>query len=74
MTQVDAVVFWFDLELDDQVRLSTAPDNASTCWKQALQLLHPPVAVQEGEKLALWVSHDQTRIAFAHAPAPPDSP
>jgi hypothetical protein len=39
---VHAVAFWFRLDLDDVESLSTAPDNATTCWKQAVQFRELP--------------------------------
>ena len=42
---VHAVAFWFRLDLDDEASLSTAPENSTTCWKQAVQFRELSVSV-----------------------------
>ena len=69
---VHGVAFWFTLHLDGATALSTAPGNRTTCWKQAVQLFPEPLEVAAGDRLPLWCSHDQTRIAFAAQPPGPD--
>lgn len=70
---VHGIAFWFTLHLDPTVSLSTAPDNATTCWKQAVQFFDAPIQVEAGDKLPLWCRHDQTKISFSpQLPSPDD--
>jgi len=34
--QVDAIAAWFDLQLDEEITLSTGPSDDSLCWEQAV--------------------------------------
>jgi len=34
--QVDAIAAWFDLQLDEEITLSTGPNDDSLCWEQAV--------------------------------------
>ena len=38
--QVDAIAVWFDLQLDEEITLSTGPDDDSLCWEQAVFPVH----------------------------------
>jgi protein arginine N-methyltransferase 7 len=59
-----AVLFWFDLQLDETTALSNAPDAASPLhWKQALQLL-PEIRVERGSELPLLARHDGSSTTF----------
>lgn len=59
-----AVLFWFDLQLDERTWLSNAPDaTTSLHWKQGLQFL-PEVRVTDGMELPLLASHDGSGLKF----------
>lgn len=59
-----AVMFWFDLQLDEMSWLSNAPGStASLHWKQGLQFL-PEVRVTSGMELPLLASHDGSGLKF----------
>ena len=46
--RVDAVVMWFDLQLDEETSISTSP-HQSSCWEQAVHpTLHQHVTQQGG--------------------------
>jgi hypothetical protein len=59
---LDAVVFWFVLDLDGQHRITTEP-QAESCWRQAVQLV-PPRNLTAGDVVALTAKHDGNMIFF----------
>ncbi|MGD9249196.1 MAG: 50S ribosomal protein L11 methyltransferase, partial [Desulfobacteraceae bacterium] len=59
-----AVAFWFDLYLNATTTISNAPGNAQTHWKQAIQCLERPVAIQAGKQVQLGVKQDLTKFEF----------
>ncbi|KAB8061468.1 hypothetical protein GCN74_05220 [Janthinobacterium sp. FT14W] len=61
---VGAVLFWFDLRLDDKHWISNDPRTASTFhWKQGLKIL-PEVRVDSGTEMALVARHDGSGLDF----------
>jgi hypothetical protein len=42
---IDGIAVWFEVELTDDVTLSTSPAHPTTHWKQTLLYLSCPVAV-----------------------------
>lgn len=59
-----AVLFWFDLQLDEDTWISNAPDAGLPMhWKQAMQFL-PEIRVEPDMPLALLALHDGASIAF----------
>lgn len=56
--QVDAIVSWFVLQLDEDLRLSSEPGKDS-CWEQAVFRVDAPVELQAAQKLDLEVSASQ---------------
>jgi type III protein arginine methyltransferase len=63
-----ALLFWFDLELDENTRLSNAPDSPSPMhWKQALQWL-PEIRVERNFELPLLARHDGSGTTFRWRP------
>jgi type III protein arginine methyltransferase len=60
---VGAMLFWFDLRLDDSTWLSNAPDSAPLHWKQGLQWL-PEVRAEAGTLLPLVAGHDGSALCF----------
>jgi type II protein arginine methyltransferase len=61
---VHGVVFWFDADLGDGIRLTNAPQNPRSHWMQAVQCFETPVPVEPGRKLTVRASHDTTSITF----------
>lgn len=53
--QAQAVVFWFDLWLDDEIMLSTGPGGAMRHWGQAACWLPADQNVRAGDKLTFEV-------------------
>ena len=60
---LDAYVIWFDLNLDDEIVLTNSPfldsntlKHHSTCWHQALYLVHEEVLVNFDEEIQADVS------------------
>ena len=61
---VGAVLFWFDLGLDDANWLSNDPHVAGgSHWKQGLQVL-PELSIETAGELPLRVSHNGSRLSF----------
>ncbi len=62
-----AFVFWFDLHLDAEVRLSSQPDPASDRlhWRQVVQFLPHDCPVLPGQRCDAVVSHSDWRLQFA---------
>jgi hypothetical protein len=59
-----AVLFWFDLQLAEQVWLSNEPGSSSpTHWKQGLQFL-PEVRLDGSQKLPVVAKHDGSSLSF----------
>ncbi|KAG8230595.1 hypothetical protein J437_LFUL004508, partial [Ladona fulva] len=48
--RLDAVAAWFVLDVDEDIKLTTAPGKGS-CWEQAIYPLYPPIHVTEGQTL-----------------------
>lgn len=64
---LDAVLFWFDLDLGD-ARISNAPGAGLQCVKPAVQYTDP-IAVQAGAELRLAVRVEENRLLFQTRPA-----
>jgi type II protein arginine methyltransferase len=65
-----ALAFWFDLWLDDVVKVSSAPsDDTRAHWRQAIQYLDP-ILVEKGKTLVIRAEHDLEAIRFAPVRAP----
>ena len=61
---LNAVVFWFELFLDEETTLTTSPSaQEKTAWNQAIQYL-PTIEVQKHEALPLRLKHDCYKIEF----------
>lgn len=62
---VQAIAFWFDLSLDDEIVISTRPASEVTHWAQALQFFDGDRSVKQGEKIKLQACHSDTLIWFS---------
>ncbi|MDQ3289555.1 MAG: 50S ribosomal protein L11 methyltransferase [Pseudomonadota bacterium] len=61
---VGAVLFWFDLRLDDTTWLSNAPGHLDALhWKQGLQWL-PELRAEAGAAVPLLAAHDGSGLNF----------
>lgn len=63
--EVYAVVFWFDLHMDDAIRISSGPDGTLSHWAQAVQFMDRSRMVSAGEELDLIMGHTDTRLYFS---------
>ena len=61
---VQAVAFWFDLRLDDDITLSSGPEGHTRHWLQALTFLDRDRPVRQGETLQLTVGHNDSHFFF----------
>jgi SAM-dependent methyltransferase len=60
-----AVVYWYELQLDQETIISTAPHLPQlSCWKQAVQLLSKPISFTKGETFKLVAHHDDEALWF----------
>lgn len=64
---VGAVVFWFELQLDDETTLSTHPSTCEGERGQGLQFL-AEVNVEPGTELGMKVKHTGSNLIFALKP------
>lgn len=55
---MDAIVSWFVLQLDEDLRLSSEPGKDS-CWEQAVFRVNAPVELQAAQKFDVEVSASQ---------------
>lgn len=63
-----AVLFWFDVQLDETCWLSNAPSAPKALhWKQGLQFL-TEIAVQPNMQLSLMAKHDGSSLNFQWPP------
>lgn len=62
---VHAVAFWFDLQLDDALTVSTDPSGQLKHWGQAVYFLDSDNDVQAGERVDLNMTRTDTWIRFS---------
>lgn len=58
-----AILFWFDMQLDDEISISNSL-GSKTHWEQALQCLDEKVWVRAGTTLTLYAEHDCSALSF----------
>lgn len=58
-----AAIFWFDMQLDEEISISNEP-GSTTHWEQAIQCLEQEVAVAAGDVLEVEARHDCSAILF----------
>lgn len=58
-----AIAFWFDLELDEEITLSTRPGSAGH-WRQAVVVFDRDRPVRRGERVELLVGHTDSGFRF----------
>ena len=54
---VHGLAGWFELELSDDVVLSTAPDQPRTCWAQSYFPIEDPIPTGQGESIEVTFKH-----------------
>lgn len=60
-----AVAYWYELQLDENTIISTAPHLPQlSCWKQAVELLTVPMNLTKGETFKLTASHNDLELWF----------
>ena len=71
--RVDAIAAWFDLQLDEEITLSTGPNDDSLCWEQAVFPVYPSASnlsgkleVSKGDLMAIHgeLSQECLRLHF----------
>jgi arginine Nomega-methyltransferase len=58
------IVFWFELDLGEQITISNSSANQATHWMQAVQCLPIPLDLEAGQQLELTAAHDDTTVWF----------
>jgi type II protein arginine methyltransferase len=58
-----AVVFWFNMQLDEEISISNEP-GSTTHWEQAVQCLKHEMTVRESNVLQIEAGHDCCSIVF----------
>lgn len=61
---VQAVVFWFDLHMDEEVSLSSGPGGEMVHWGQAIYYLEDTREVKTNEKVSLKVKYSDWMLRF----------
>lgn len=61
---VQAVVFWFDLYLDEEIMVSSRPNGPLEHWGQALFCFEHPVSVQVGQDFKFTMLQSDQIIKF----------
>lgn len=61
-----AVVFWFSLDLDEEISISASPVNESgeSHWMQALQVQNPPLTLKKGQDVRIRGKYDSMTVRF----------
>ncbi|MFK8104918.1 MAG: tetratricopeptide repeat protein [Saprospiraceae bacterium] len=62
--EVQAMVFWFDLYLDDEIMVSSRVDGALEHWGQALFCFMNPQKLEKGETLAVKMLQTENHLRF----------
>ena len=57
------IVFWFDMQLDQNTSISNEPGSLGH-WEQAVQCLEPEVPIRAGETIAIEAAHNCNAISF----------
>ncbi|HEY0172409.1 MAG TPA: 50S ribosomal protein L11 methyltransferase [Pyrinomonadaceae bacterium] len=65
-----AVVFWFDMRLDEEISISNEP-GSTMHWEQAVQCLEDELAVRAGGSLLLTAEHDCSAVVFGRPTCDP---
>jgi len=64
----NAIVWWFDLHLDEMETLSVAPGSAVRTWKQNVHYLPSPIAVEKGDVIdAAILNHNDDNLHVTRA-------
>ncbi|MDA1100529.1 MAG: tetratricopeptide repeat protein [Proteobacteria bacterium] len=63
--EVYAVVFWFDLQMDEEIGISSGPKGTLSHWAQAVQFMDHGRMVSAGDEIALTMGHTDTRLYFS---------
>ncbi|RAM48141.1 MAG: SAM-dependent methyltransferase [Hapalosiphonaceae cyanobacterium JJU2] len=58
------IVFWFELDLGNNVFFSNTIDNKKSHWMQAVQCFEVPIFVQKNNHIELTIRQDDTNIDF----------
>ena len=61
-----AMVFWFDLYLDEEIMVSSRRDGELEHWGQALFCFPNPVAVESGQTLPVTLFQSDAKIWFGY--------
>lgn len=62
--QMQAVIFWFDLHLDEEITVSSGPNGDLEHWGQALFCFPNPRAVQAGDTIPVRMLQSDMMIRF----------
>ena len=61
---VDAVCFYFTMNLDEEISISTAP-WVENCWTQSITFFGTPLQVKAGDVIDLGTFHKVKKIMWA---------
>ena len=60
----NAIAFWYDLSLDEETMISTAPNSDITAWGQAVIFLDQEFIVEKGQILPITGQADNQSLQF----------
>ena len=59
-----AIIYWFDLFLDDKNVFSTSPFSTETHWNQQIWLIPSAPRLEDGDVISVQAEHNRRRLAF----------
>eukprot|EP00658_Telonema_sp_P-2_P065650 TRINITY_DN54849_c0_g1_i2.p1 TRINITY_DN54849_c0_g1~~TRINITY_DN54849_c0_g1_i2.p1 ORF type:complete len:814 (-),score=215.16 TRINITY_DN54849_c0_g1_i2:187-2628(-) len=62
--RVDGVVFYFTLNLDEEISISTAP-WVHNCWTQSVTFFEHPIQVEAGQEIELATYHKVKKLVWS---------
>ncbi len=62
---VHGVAFWFELDLDEHIRISSGPEGTLRHWQQNLYLFPDDLQVDPGDRLTMRLAQSDMTIRFS---------
>lgn len=62
--QLQAVVFWFDLHMDECHSYSSGPEGGLVHWQQAIYYFEDPMEVKKGQQVSLQALYSDCLVRF----------
>lgn len=59
-----AIVYWFSLDLDDEISIDTSPVHDRSCWMQAAHVPNPAPKLKKGGGIDVLGKYDPVSVRF----------